>query len=158
MWRLSLLGRDNCFSPGSELKTQKGQTGFWGSLCSLELLLPIFPFKSDLFILSPDPAVSKHIWLLFKETGSHWAMEEKAVTSRSPCQSPMLQNSLKLQTLGDFLLQVHHLIQQVLELQVIGVHFLLGLQGGRGQRWVGQGGVGQGKAQQATNSEKVKGG
>ena len=158
MWRLSLLGRDNCFSPGLELKTRKGQTGFWGSLWSLELLLPIFPFKSDLFILSPDPAVSKHIWLLFKETGSHWAMEEKAVTSRSPCQSPMLQNSLKLQTLGDLLLQVHHLIQQVLELQVIGVHFLLGLQGGRGQRWVGQGRVGQGKAQQATNSEKGKGG
>ena len=83
MRRLSLLGRDNCFSPRSELKTPKGQTGFWGSLCSLELLLPIFPFRSDLFILSPDPAVSKCIWLLFKETGSHWATKEKAVTSRS---------------------------------------------------------------------------
>jgi hypothetical protein len=71
--------------------------------------------------------------------------------------SPVLQNSLKLQTLGDLLLQVHHLIQQVLELQVIGVHFLLGLQGGQGQSGVGQGGVGQGKAQQAANSEKGKG-
>ena len=69
----------------------------------------------------------------------------------------MLQNSLKLQTLGDLLLQVHHLIQQVLELQVIGVHFLLGLQGGQGQRGMGQGGVGKGKAQQAANSEKGKG-
>lgn len=46
--------------------------------------------------------------------------KERQFTSRSPCQSPVLQNSLKLQTLGDLLLQVHHLIQQVLELQVIG--------------------------------------
>ena len=82
---------------------------------------------------------------------------ERQFTSRSPCQSPVLQNSLKLQTLGDLRLQVHHLIQQVLELQVIGIHFLLGLQGRQGQRGVGQGEVGQGKAQPAANSEKGKG-
>lgn len=40
-----LLGRDNCFWPGAELKTQKGQTGFGVSLCSLNRLPPIFPLK-----------------------------------------------------------------------------------------------------------------
>ena len=36
---------------------------------------------------------------------------------------------LKLQTFGDFFLQVYHLIQQVLELHVTGIYFLLGLMG-----------------------------
>lgn len=149
--RLSLLGRNNCFSSDSELKTQKGQTGFWGSLRRLKLLLPILPLK---MICWPFSQILQS-WStsgFFLKRLPHTELCRTKVTNRPSCQSPVLQNSLKLQTFGDLLLQVHHLIQQVLELQVIGIHFLLGLKEGQGQRWADK--LGWGGAKQ--NSSKLR--
>lgn len=62
--------------------------------------------------------------LLYRD-GSHWTMQEQAAPHA--CQGPVLPNSLELQTFGDLLLQVHHFVEQVLKLQVVGINFLLGL-------------------------------
>lgn len=131
-----LLGRENCFSPGSELRIQKGQTGSWGSLCGLKLLLPIRPRKAVYSPFSPILQSPNSSDFFLKRLAHTKLCRKKQLPTDHLCQSPVFQNLLKLQTFGDLLLQVHHLIQQVLELQMIRVYFLLGLKG-QGQRWVG---------------------
>ena len=46
----------------------------------------------------------------------------------SPFIKKNLKNILKLETFVDFLLQMHHFIQQVLQPQIVFVNFLLSLE------------------------------
>lgn len=92
-------------SADSKLRRGREAPWFFVSTQSCLLILPPNPA-----VFSAEPCKNRHY-------------------HRLACQSPVIPNSLELQTLGDLLLKVHHFIEQVLELQVVGINFLLGLKG-----------------------------